>query len=213
MVEAEARRAGPGRPSDARERLVRAATACIVARSYTCAGVEELCARAGVGKSSFYHFFPAKHDLALAVLDHYWGSYKRRYLARAFADDVPPGDRMVRVFTLAYEAQRTLHDAAGRLPGCLLGNMTLEMGAQDEVIRNKIAQILTEWSGHFERALRDAVAAGVCPEIDIPTTAQALLAYLEGVLLLAKAHNDPDVITRLSDGVRRLALIADETAP
>lgn len=206
-------RTGPGRPSDARERLVRAATSWIFAHSYAAASVDELCAQAGVGKSSFYHFFPSKHDLALAALDHYWAWYQRRHLAPTFAEDVPPEERVGRLFELAYASQRAVRDAAGHLSGCMVGNMALEMGAQDEAIRAKVDGILAEWTGYFERALREAVDTEASPWVDVPLAARALLAYLEGVMLLAKAHNDPELIKRLSIGVRPLSLLGSDTSP
>jgi len=192
---------------------VRAATSWIFAHSYAAASVDELCAQAGVGKSSFYHFFPSKHDLALAALDHYWAWYQRHHLAPAFADDVPPQERVGRLFELAYESQRAVRDATGRLSGCMVGNLALEMGAQDEAIRAKVDGILAEWAGYFERALREAADAGAAPQVDVPTAARALLAYLEGVMLLAKAHDDPELIRRLSAGVRPLSLLGVDLPP
>ncbi len=189
---------------------MRAASSWIFAHSYAAASVDELCAQAGVGKSSFYHFFVSKHDLALAALDHYWAWYQRRHLAPAFAHDVAPEERIGRLFELAYDAQRAVHDAAGHLSGCMVGNLALEMGAQDEAIRAKVDGILTAWAGYFERALREATDAGALPQVDVPTAARALLAYLEGVMLLAKAHNDPELIKRLSAGVGPLSLLGSD---
>jgi len=43
--------------------------------------------------------------------------------------------------------------------------------------------------------------------------ARALLAYLEGVMFLVKAHNDPELIKRLSAGVRSLSLLGVDSPP
>src|SRR3954454_7487068 len=61
-----------GRTSDARERLVAAATELFSERAYSSVGVAEIAARAGVQKGSFYYFFPSKEALALAVIDEHW---------------------------------------------------------------------------------------------------------------------------------------------
>jgi AcrR family transcriptional regulator len=58
-----------GRPSDARQQLIGAAREVIYANSYEAVTVDELCAAAGVNKSSFYHFFSSKQELVLATLD------------------------------------------------------------------------------------------------------------------------------------------------
>ena len=207
QVEQAQPNSGPGRPSDARRRLVRAAMTLIFSNSYASASVDQLCKQADVGKSSFYHFFESKHDLALATLDYYWERFKVRTLAPAFAEEVPPLERVVRLFDLAYEWQSKVRDASGHMVGCFVGNMTLEMATQDDAIRTKVDDIFREWAGYFERALRDAVAAGAMPPADTALAAQALIAYLEGVLLLAKGRNDPEIITRLRTGIYQLCQI------
>ena len=66
----------------------------------------------------------------------------------------------------------------------------------------------------FEQALNDAVASGDLPEIDTSVAAHALEAYLEGVLLLAKTWNEPDLVRRLAPGATQLAMIgAPEPLP
>lgn len=207
QVEQAQPNSGPGRPSDARRRLVRAAMTLIFSNSYASASVDQLCKQADVGKSSFYHFFESKHDLALATLDYYWERFKVRSLAPAFAEEVPPLERVVRLFDLAYEWQSKVRDASGHMVGCFVGNMTLEMATQDDAIRTKVDDIFREWAGYFEGALRAAIAAGAMPSTDPALAAQALIAYLEGVLLLAKGRNDPEIITRLRTGVYQLCQI------
>ena len=85
-----------GRTSDARERLIEAAGDLWHRRSYTDVGVGEICAEAGVQKGSFYHFFPSKQDLALAVIDDRWehgdrATDQRPDDVRAAAAGAPPG--------------------------------------------------------------------------------------------------------------------------
>jgi TetR/AcrR family transcriptional repressor of nem operon len=61
-----------GRPSDAKQRLIEAARNVIFTHSYEGVSVDELCAAAGVNKSSFYHFFSSKQDLVLAAIESQW---------------------------------------------------------------------------------------------------------------------------------------------
>src|SRR5690348_13640199 len=58
-------------PAPTRDRIVHAAARLILARSYQVVGVNEICEVASVQKGSFYHFFPSKTDLAIAVIDHH----------------------------------------------------------------------------------------------------------------------------------------------
>jgi hypothetical protein len=52
----------------------------------------------------------------------------------------------------------------------------------------------------LERSLREAVASGALPALDPVTTAQTVVAYFEGVIMLAKTQNTPEVITQLAHG-------------
>ena len=196
-----------GRTSDARKRLIDSAIEMIHARSYADVGVNELCGHAGVKKGSFYHFFPSKRDLTLAALDELAQRYRRDIFGPAFSTDLPPLERIQHLFELAYQYHLSLARTAGRMQGCHFGNLAMELSTQDEAIRQKVKQIFGGAVTLFEQALNDAVASGDLPEIDTSTAAHALEAYLEGVLLLAKTWNDPDLVQRLAPGAAQLAMI------
>ena len=196
-----------GRTSDARERLIHSAIELIHARSYASVGVNELCEHAGVKKGSFYHFFPSKTDLVAAALDEVARGYQRDIYAPAFARDLPPLDRIKRLFQLVYEYHASLTEAAGPMGGCHFGNLAVELSTQDEVIREKVKGMFESGVALFEQALREAVAAGDLPAIDISLAAHALQAYLEGIVLLAKTWNDPDMVRQLAEGATRLTMV------
>src|SRR5579885_2839732 len=194
-----------GRPSDARERLIAAAREVIYSQSYEAVSVDELCAAAGVNKSSFYHFFSSKQDLALVALESQWQRIEEAFLKPAFADHLPPQEQLMRFFELVQESQQAQKQRSGHIYGCPIGNLTLEMSTLDEVIRERAVGIFQQWLGYFERMLSEAKERGIVPAtLDVALTAQALTAYFEGVLLLAKSHNDPAFIQSLRIGALAL---------
>ena len=67
-----------GRTSDARERLLASGLELIYDKGYNAVGVSEVCAKAGVNKGSFYHFYPSKQQLGLAIVDEHAASTRRR---------------------------------------------------------------------------------------------------------------------------------------
>jgi len=182
------------RSSTARTRLVESAGARIHASSYATATVEDLCADAGVQKGSFYYFFPSKRDLALAAVDDQWAGTRATILEPAFAPDVKPFERIARFFRAVADRQR-----GDVVLGCPFGNLAAELGTQDPVIRNRVRQVFAGYQAYFEHALREAAADGKLRETDVPGVAQALLAYFQGALLLAKTHNDATIIDSLAD--------------
>jgi len=193
---------------DTRQRLIESARDLIYARSYSDVGVQEICDRAGVRKGSFYHFFPSKRDLTLAVLEHFQAFFRHHILGRAFSPDIPPLQRIIRFFDYAGDFQHQMKQDTGQMPGCPFGNIACEMSTRDEAIRLKVEQILGDAEIPFEQALAEAVANGELPDIDTAATARALFAYAEGIMVYAKAHNDPDMIRQL--GKRALQLVVPE---
>lgn len=202
-----------GRPSDARERLIEAAKSVIFAQSYEGVSVDELCVAAGVTRSSFYHFFSSKQELVLVAIESQWQWFEQAVLAPTFLDDCPPQERILRFFELVLERQLEHKLASGYMRGCPAGNLTLEMSTQDEVIRARVERFFREWLRYFERMLDEAKEQGCVPTtLDVAITAQALLAYFEGVMLLAKGRNDPSLIRTLRVGVLALMEYQGEQA-
>jgi TetR/AcrR family transcriptional repressor of nem operon len=194
-----------GRPSDARERLIEAAISVIFAQSYASVSVDALCATAGVAKSSFYHFFSSKQDLVLAAIESHWQWFEESVLAPTFTDSLPPPERILRFFELVLERQLSQKQLEGYMHGCPAGNLTLEMSTQDELIRVRIEQFFRDWTGYFEQMLHEAKEQGLVPTtLDTALTAQALLAYYEGIILLAKGRNDPSLLHTLRFGALSL---------
>jgi TetR/AcrR family transcriptional repressor of nem operon len=194
-----------GRSSDARERLIDTAVGLIRARSYASVSVDDLCRHADVRKGSFYHFFPSKRDLALAALDAWWETTRSEVLEPSFQTDVPPLQRIERVFQRIAAQQARHQERDGRVQGCPFGNLALELSAQDETIRERLEAIFGRFAGYFERALEEARAGGTVPaDTDVPLTARALLAYLYGAILLAKTANDVSVMQQLATRALRL---------
>ena len=196
-----------GRTSTAKEKLVISAIELIGNRSYNAVGVQELCDHSGVKKGSFYHFFPSKRDLTLEALDTMWGKFKEEMLDPIFNSDMSAFDKFNVLINKSYEYQADTKDCTGCVTGCGIGNLALELSTQDEIIRQKIEQIFEEWSQYFENTIVDAINEGdLSVDTDPRSTAQAVLAYMEGVSLMGKTFNDPTMISRLGEGISKICI-------
>ena len=108
------------------------------------------------------------------------------------------------IFELMYQHQLATVDATGHVWGCPAGNLAVELSTQDEPIRLKVQQVFDMMTGMLDQVLQDGVSAGDLPKLDTATTARALLAYIEGVLLIAKTWNDPEIIRQLAGKIPQL---------
>lgn len=183
--------------SSAKQRILDSARDLIYSRSYADVGVAAICERAGVKKGSFYHFFPSKQELTLAVIDELYVAFKEQIYNDAFSSDLSPLERFRRFVELAYQFQREMADLTGQTLGCPFGNLAAEMSTQDTAIRQKVDKVFHQMERRFTAVLEDAVAMREIGVIDIPATARAMVAYLEGIMLMAKTRNDPEIIRQL----------------
>jgi len=195
--------------TDTRQRIISAAQELIYTRSYNEVGVQEICDRADVKKGSFYHFFPSKSDLALAVLDQSQTFMHETIINKAFVADIPPLARIERFFSALHDFHQQVKEDTDFVLGCPFGNLGCEMSTQDEAIRNRVADILLAVERPFEKALAEAVANGDLPGIDTAATARAIFAYVEGIMIYAKTRNDPGLIHKLGKHALKLAIPAN----
>lgn len=191
---------------DTYNRILQAARELIHSRSYADVGVAAICDQAQVKKGSFYHFFPSKQELTLAVLDNYYADMKENLLDQAFRRELPPMARLQRLVELTYEFQARSKQATGHVPGCPFGNLASELATQDEVIRQKLDALFEKLQTATHETLEEAVANGDIPPIDVDATARAIFAYFEGVTLLAKTHNDPELLRQLLPAMTQIRI-------
>ena len=195
-----------GRTSDAQDRLVEHAAALWYSRSYADVGVNEICEASGVRKGSFYHFFPSKRDLALAVIDAHWRRFGGEILAPILDADAPPLERLDMLTERGAEVMQAQKDEAGVVMGCPFGNLAVELSTIDEVVRARLEELFEERVATVRGLLDEAVIEGELPqETDTQLVAQAINAYYEGVLAMSKTSGDPDALRRLGPLARRLA--------
>ncbi|WP_030273239.1 TetR/AcrR family transcriptional regulator [Streptomyces sp. NRRL B-24484] len=206
-----------GRSSTAQERLLDAACDLLHSSGYSAVGVAEICARAEVKKGSFYHFFASKQALTLAAVDAHWTQQRPVWEALLGAAGQPPLERLRRLLDAQAAAQRADKAGGGSVRGCLLGNLALELSGREPEIQARLAEIFDEQAALVQGVLAEAaatapvvaapVAAGPVAAAQVAAdlaTARAVVAQLEGAVLLAKLADDPGRLDSLWPAVQRL---------
>ncbi len=185
------------RSSDTQQRILDSARSLIYASSYADVGVAKICEHAGVKKGSFYHFYPSKSELTIAVLESFFNDMKTSLIDRAFANNQPLEKQIEELARFVYEFQNDIKQRTGHVLGCPFGNLATELSTTDETIRRKIVEIFSSLQSVFESLLNKATENGEISDIDITATASAMLAYFEGVMLFAKTHNNAEALKQL----------------
>ena len=195
-----------GRTSDAGKRLIAAMAELVHQRGYADVGVEDVCRAAGVRKGSFYYFFRSKRELMLAALDRQW-QIGGAFLGAAFSRDLPPLERIAKLFSIASDASARAKAAKGQMFGCPFGNIAAETSGTEPVLARRADEAFCGIAALFGNALEEAQTRGELPaHVNVAEAADALVAYFEGVVLLAKTRNDPSLLSRLGPRAIQLAI-------
>ena len=168
---------GP-RKTTTRERLISTAAELFRRQGYAQTGVNQIIQEAGATSGSFYHFFPAKEDLLLAVVDHIAGVFETEIYAAAADRTEEPLDELFEILTL-YRKQLEQSGFAFASPMVAL---SAEVSENHPQVRARLAEIFAQWRGHIEDLLESAGER-------LPTTpdraalAELILCATEGAVL------------------------------
>src|ERR1700730_12562979 len=179
-------------PGSTRERMVLTAARLFLARSYQSVSVNEICAVAQVQKGSFYHFFPSKSDLVIAVIDHHaavmWELMdKHERAARG------PVNKIRAIAGVMDETQRGLVKSFGQAVGRPLGNRAVELATTEDAAGKHVAAVFARLEERVAGHCWDAAEVGHLAEgVDPDELAHLVIATMEGMILLAKL-SDSDV--------------------
>ncbi len=189
-----------------RDRILDAAKSRFHSRSYADVGIKEICDTALIQKGSFYHFFPSKRDLALAVIDEFSSEWADGFVAESFDPALPPMERIDYMIDATYYWQKSVKEKHGKMPGCLFGNLILEISTKDDILRARLNAVLDNSKARFKEALDEAIERKDIEPLNTGLTSEAMLAYLEGMILFAKAQNDPEVIYKLGPALAQIRI-------
>lgn len=181
-------------PSETKIRLLETAHELIWRSSYGSVSVDGICEKANIKKGSFYHFFPSKAELALATIDWYMGTVTEK-LNDIFSPSRHPIERFELVADYIYEKQEGMRQQFGQVCGCPFITLGSEIGAQNEVIGQKITSSCTQTMSYYESSLRDLIALNlISPETNVKIKAEEIYAFIIGQMMLARIKNDLEFI-------------------
>lgn len=168
-----------------RERIVAAAAALMYANGVAGTSLDDVRAEAGVSMSQIYHYFADKRALTRAVIEYQSNlvlDVQEQLLGRLDSMEALRawGDFVVGV----QRAQDCEH-------GCPLGSLAGELTGADDPARADLATAYSRWHRIISDGLASMRARGeLRPDADVDALATALLAAVQGGILLTKTQRD-----------------------
>jgi AcrR family transcriptional regulator len=169
------------RSEETQSRILDAAVKRFSISGFNGASVDDICSEAGVSKGAFYHHFPTKQAVFLALLT-------------GWLDTIDAGLKAIRQETVP----QTLMHMTGMLPTIFASAddrlpMFLEFWLQasrDEVVYQAMIAPYRYFSDYFAQLIETGIAEGSLKEVDPHIVSQAILSIAIGTLL--QGLLDPD---------------------
>jgi AcrR family transcriptional regulator len=192
------------RSEETRIRISKTAQRLFGEKGYEATGVAEICAEAQVSKGAFYHHFPSKQELFVALLDAWLQEVDAGLsLAARNAASVPDG-----LLAMAAETREVFAAADGRLEIFL---EFWEQARHDPQIWKAFIAPYRRYAGYFAEIVRKGIAEGSFRELDAQVAGQTLVGLAVGIVV--QGVLDPqgapwdkvlrDAIALVMDGMRR----------
>lgn len=177
----------------ARERLIRSGIEILSEKGFNSTGLDEILAISRVPRGSFYHYFGSKDAFGLEVADAYSDLLSKKM--KFFLEDknFPPLERIdnyikeTEYFLYKYDFKR----------GCLIGNISLDLGTINEAFREKIKDTFRDWAVIVDRCMNEAKDRGDLPA-DFQTMEFANFFWIvwEGVILRARVERSVEPLAQ-----------------
>lgn len=184
--------------SGKRQEIIEKTAALMKSRGYENTKINDIMEACQIGKGQFYYYFSSKHELGLAVVDHLFVSFHENMLQKILSSQKQPEERLKEM--LEWIVAR--HAAKEVKCGCVFGNFALEMSEHDPGFRESLNRVFAIWANKIELALLEML-----PDTDsseIASLAQAIVAMIEGGILLMKNNQDIGALQDMSGWIKYL---------
>jgi AcrR family transcriptional regulator len=162
------------RGEETRGRILDAAVRKFAIAGYDAASVDDICAEAGVSKGAFYHHFPTKQAIFLALMQG-WLATINLGLEAVHADTIP--ETLIQMTNLLPGVFAAAED---RLP------MFLEFWLQasrDETVWKAVIAPYRDYQEHFAGLIDEGIAEGSLKPTDSHVAAQVIVSLAVGLVL------------------------------
>ncbi|MGH3674757.1 MAG: TetR/AcrR family transcriptional regulator [Mycobacterium sp.] len=183
------------RPDRSRAALLGTAARLFRRQGYAATGVNQILKTADVKAGSLYHHFPdGKQELAAAVVDDAGGDIER--LLRRFLES----DSSVADIVDGWIDLLAVQLTSDPRDGCPIEPIATESVNASPQVRDAAARAFAGWSA----AVADRLRADGWPGADADQTALAVIALIEGALMLSRTAGDVAALNAAKAAARTL---------
>ena len=156
----------------------------MIRKGYHHSGLNELLKVSDIPKGSFYNHFASKEDFGVKLVHHYGNNlhaYMQKYLANKRKTPINRIKAFYRSLMKSFEEKQFTC-------GCLLGNMSQEVGDMSEAIGKAVDQQLKRTQTLLSQNLQEAIDLGEIKPMDTAAYANFIQNSWHGALLRMKSQ-------------------------
>ncbi|MCM2534964.1 TetR/AcrR family transcriptional regulator [Neobacillus pocheonensis] len=186
--------------SSKKQEIIRIAREVIHSKGYQVTSVSDIMTATNIGKGQFYHYFQSKHDLGLAVVEDLVKDWEEQLIIGILNTSDDPVTKLNRMLQWA----ETSHAEMEIKYGCAMGNLAIEMSAQDEEFRVKIKEFFIRWVNSVADILTEMIKDHQLDEsINPKKNAESIVAMIEGGILLMVSRQNIQVLQDIFEVIKQ----------
>jgi TetR/AcrR family transcriptional repressor of nem operon len=179
--------------TDTRERILIAGRELIMSRGYNGFSYADIVDLLKIGKATVHHHFPAKADLARAVV----GQSRAAIADRAALLRREQPDPVEQLEGYAGYWERCIND--GSAPFCVAAMLAAELPSLPPELAADVTAHFNELASWLEHLLHLGAVAGALELRSAPRVeADSFMATIYGAMLAARAHTDPGLFAAIT---------------
>jgi TetR/AcrR family transcriptional repressor of nem operon len=157
-------------------------------KGYAGTSLSDLTDATGLTKGSIYGNFANKEEVAAAAFDH-----NSAMIRKQVQDRIQQADtyyEKLRVYAKVYHS----FTSTNKFPegGCPILNTAVDADDTNPMLKDKAAHAVLRWKKSIENLIQSGIAASEFKaDTDVNSTALAMIALIEGGIMIAKVTNTP----------------------
>jgi len=168
---------------ETRNRIIQTSRELFTRQGFQNTSISEIIAATGVKKGNLYYHFPSKEELGIAVLtdarDEFYSILDNSFSGKS------PKTKIIN----SCDSIMALMQQTNFVGGCLFGNTALEMTDSNSRFGIIVREVFSRWTEIIAYELRQ-IAATSTDQIAPHILATAIVAILEGGIMLSRVYND-----------------------
>lgn len=178
--------------TNSKTHLINTAYRLFLSKSYNSTSTSLICDEASINKGTFYHFFPSKAALLIACLELH-ADILAGQMTEISGQDISAIEKIEKLKEIPREIAASSMSESGKVEGCLLGNIALELSTIDDQIHAAITHCAYKVIKAIQLTLEHYKTENNIA-MDTASAAEVMFSMMQGGILLSKLENNPEKV-------------------